>query len=888
MSKQLVQRTSVLVAIIMVFSVFICIPVKADTVNYVHTSPFTDVNTNHWAIRHIMKMNIREVASGYTDGSFKPDKAVKQLEAVLMAVRNLDCSEEISSINSNRSLPFSVPQWASEDYKKELLFAVERGLIVPSEDNFDAQSYASRAWIAQLIVRMIDKEDECSGLARKTTSFKDDSSIPIWSLGYINVALKYELISGYPDNSFKPYKNVSRAEALALFNRSEEYLDLSDSIMNARILDISANAFTLIADKKAYMLSMDSSTWYFDKGHRMSSWTSLAKGNSIKCILKGDKVLYAEQLDEKSVYTTLTGRVLHVMADENVLVVKDEDNDKIITASVSTDTTITTEGGGMFILNQIEPGTDVELSFDNRNNLISIILQGQHGNFSNTGVIYEINLDQKLLIMKNSQGTFVSYQWNSSVEVNIEGKRFASIEDLQEGDEIKVSIDDDILSGIQLVKAQQELSASGKIMVVSPEKDLVVIEVDGEPQTYYLDSDTEISIDGIKYPLVSDLQVDDQVDLNINEGKLESIEVKNRQVSDFLLEGTVVAVDSSNRMLVVNTKDDENKAYEFNDTVEIELDDEDDARISDIEKDMQVEFQLFKDKIIYLTICNGLKGTVSAINEDRHILTLTLDNGDSRTYFVSKDVDVDIEDGGDDLDDVNRGDYVEVKIDDERITDIDVERSFIYEIYKIYESSDKLKVYDEDGDKKSGYIYLKRHVDLIIPGESSPDIDDLSEEDTIRVTYLGTKETKVELMEQIYGEITRINSSNSEVTVETQNGKIKKYDFDSKSRVMDGSHERDDLDSLEVGDRVQVVEGTGGKLSFKLMKQVSGKFVNTDSGKNKIYITKYNSSSYTYYKISNNCYIHDGDKNLRLKDLDKNDQLDLYVIDNIVYDVERK
>jgi hypothetical protein len=50
--------------------------------------------------------------------------------------------------------------------------------------------------------------------------FKDTSDIQGWARGYVAKAIELQLIKGYEDKTFKPGKNVTRAEAAAIVSNS--------------------------------------------------------------------------------------------------------------------------------------------------------------------------------------------------------------------------------------------------------------------------------------------------------------------------------------------------------------------------------------------------------------------------------------------------------------------------------------------------------------------------------------------------------------------------------------------------------------------------------------------------------------------------------------------
>lgn len=72
-----------------------------------------------------------------------------------------------------------------------------------------------------LIIRMLGHEND-TDTADIIMEFKDFSN-KHWSYNNMKAALKYKLIEGYPDNTFKPDNNVKFAEALTVLVRALGY-----------------------------------------------------------------------------------------------------------------------------------------------------------------------------------------------------------------------------------------------------------------------------------------------------------------------------------------------------------------------------------------------------------------------------------------------------------------------------------------------------------------------------------------------------------------------------------------------------------------------------------------------------------------------------------------
>ncbi len=236
-------RYSVSVLVIVLFFCFILPNVALSQSLNIKYGHFPDVENNHWAKQVITKMNLRGVVAGIEEKGlvyFKPDEPVTQLQAVLFALRTMGLEKQV---NSGLYLPFTVPDWARED----VITAYEAGLI--SSNDFEANKEATRAWVAKLLIKMMDKEAELAEVAGEILPFSDSYIIPEAYLNYVKLANKYGLISGYTDNTFKPNQSVTRAQMVAFLSRAEQYLDIkANNLVIGEIEDIKSSNITVFGD----------------------------------------------------------------------------------------------------------------------------------------------------------------------------------------------------------------------------------------------------------------------------------------------------------------------------------------------------------------------------------------------------------------------------------------------------------------------------------------------------------------------------------------------------------------------------------------------------------------------------------------------------------------
>lgn len=186
---------------------------------------FGDVDESRWEFQYVAEMKGKGVIKGYDDGTFRPNASINQAEALVMALRLLGLEEQAKT---SASLGLGIPgleavPWAT-GYAD---LGLKLGLVNASE--FRPNKAASRAWVTALLVKALDlldvegvqpddeaEDDEEAVLLRQ---FSDLVDVPETLRAAIAKALGCELVTGYPDKTFKPNKPVTRAEMAALLSR---------------------------------------------------------------------------------------------------------------------------------------------------------------------------------------------------------------------------------------------------------------------------------------------------------------------------------------------------------------------------------------------------------------------------------------------------------------------------------------------------------------------------------------------------------------------------------------------------------------------------------------------------------------------------------------------
>lgn len=157
----------------------------------------------HWAEGNINKLVASSALSGYPDGTFKPDARIKRAEFATILVKAFKLEAKTGKVFAD-----TANHWA----KDAIATAAAYGIVGGYDDTtFGPEDDITREQMALMIVRAA-KLDDAAG----SKEFADGTAISGWAANAVNTAFENGIISGYPDNTFKPQGNAKRAEAVTV------------------------------------------------------------------------------------------------------------------------------------------------------------------------------------------------------------------------------------------------------------------------------------------------------------------------------------------------------------------------------------------------------------------------------------------------------------------------------------------------------------------------------------------------------------------------------------------------------------------------------------------------------------------------------------------------
>ena len=180
---------------------------------------YTDTE-DHWAKDYIAELSKRGIFKGYDDGGFKPDMGITREEIAVAMTRALDLESRARyAPNYNFADSAFISLWAVDSVN----MMVKEGIFEGYDDNeYKPQRIITREELVAVIMRMFN-----SDLARETLVYVDHEHVGDWAREYLEKAAGLDIVSGYPDGTFRPANPITRGEAAKILYNFMHYAGLN-------------------------------------------------------------------------------------------------------------------------------------------------------------------------------------------------------------------------------------------------------------------------------------------------------------------------------------------------------------------------------------------------------------------------------------------------------------------------------------------------------------------------------------------------------------------------------------------------------------------------------------------------------------------------------------
>ncbi len=165
----------------------------------VPSTVFKDIK-DHWAQSVIEELVMLGAINGYADGTFKPERNITRGEFVKIIVNAFKLEAKTGKVFADTEKHFA---------RNEIATAFAYGIVSGYDDTtFGANDPITREQMVAMLIRL-------TGLKEISNEkiFSDEDTISAWASEAIRIAVGNNIIGGYPDNTFRPKGNTTRAEA---------------------------------------------------------------------------------------------------------------------------------------------------------------------------------------------------------------------------------------------------------------------------------------------------------------------------------------------------------------------------------------------------------------------------------------------------------------------------------------------------------------------------------------------------------------------------------------------------------------------------------------------------------------------------------------------------
>lgn len=188
-------------------------PHTAEPQTHTDQAGFEDIGRS-FAKEEILALYAMGIVKGVSDSKFEPDRQVTRVEFASMLVRALELQEAQEA--SEEALTFEDIQrtaWYAPELSAAVLNGVAKGISAKEFRPFDPITREQAA-------KMIANAAYQGNVPAAQANYKDDMLIAWWAKPEVAALSTERVITGYPDQTFKPKRDMTRAECAALIYRA--------------------------------------------------------------------------------------------------------------------------------------------------------------------------------------------------------------------------------------------------------------------------------------------------------------------------------------------------------------------------------------------------------------------------------------------------------------------------------------------------------------------------------------------------------------------------------------------------------------------------------------------------------------------------------------------
>lgn len=518
-----------------IIALLVCFVLVISTAFTVSAAAFPDIEARHsWAEDAIDDMVDRGILKGYTDGTFKPDKAVTKLETLIIASRIMGVDEDENAEYRAAAVKKYENTLAPYDisFKDEIAYLLYRNVIKTNElSSYISDSAKNQALkryeAAILLTKLVGGEDAALAESVIVLDFADASSIPSSAKAYVKYISEIGLMKGMEENRFNPSGELTRAMISTVMYRAEEYME--ETLTTGTVEKVSDSSITALINGKSQEIAIPEGTVIKVDASEIALG-KLSVNQLIRIHYQGNAIRFIDALSS-NLYYTVSGTITTKSSNSGVKTLV------VANASGSKTYTISDTGCEYLIDNKLS-------TFANLPDSCYVVLTIQAGvvtkvvvetgaksvNGKLTGVT--LGEDFVAISVETTDGDDVEYIVNEEVTITRNNKK-SDIRSLSAGDTVKVTLENGGVSKIVATSSSKSMTGTITKIVISSNS-TITVKTGTDEYEYGITSDTQFVVDGKEDCTIYDLRLGASADIRLDSTNITRISTQSMVVSPTL------------------------------------------------------------------------------------------------------------------------------------------------------------------------------------------------------------------------------------------------------------------------------------------------------------------------------------------------------------------
>ncbi|MBR4892837.1 MAG: S-layer homology domain-containing protein [Clostridia bacterium] len=542
-----------LISITLVITMFLSLSAVSFAAN-----AFSDVSEEDysWAVSQISEMADKGIITGYPDGTFKPDKGITKVEAMLLISRILGIKNDVYSDKLEDIYDIYEDDLEDLDlqYKNEVAFLIYKGVFsldeildIADNDEFNEPllRYEAAEYLAKVLGGEVDLSDDDTG-------YEDENKIPAGKRAFVKYVKDKNIMQGMSETTFEPSFQVNRAQMAVMLYR---VMGLSELLFVEGKYDrIRNDEITVELESGDGDYDVSDAVFYLN-GEEIES-DELKEGIDVILVFEDTTLKRVEAIYfEPEVHTLVLGEIKEIVLTS----VKTVKIDNSQTGEVEIYSVLPTcevyVDGSYATLSVLRTKDNAKLYLDEDNKVFRIDVLDATDEFTD-GVIKELSFDERKVVIQRKNGIIETYFVSDEIAVIRNGKD-STLANLIVGDKVsKVIVRYNKISKLQVTSEIGSLSGTITEILIAKQSSIVVTK-DGDDERYPLTNSIKVFLDDEECEIY-DLRLDMTAKITTDSGAVSEIRVSTvEEVSQ--ISGVVEVVNPSYGFINVKTANGESK-----------------------------------------------------------------------------------------------------------------------------------------------------------------------------------------------------------------------------------------------------------------------------------------------------------------------------------------